>query len=425
MIPEPSHHLLTARPPRRRTGLLQVAAAGLLSTAILLAGNSKGHAQTRPESFLPQDADTTCAVSDAIFRSWFVKGELQPANSVEFPDKKNCDFYKWSEQMFLWLTSPDPHSKTGGRIIDSAEFYDVSLPDANHERTFLPHVPGGPLRAFNLRSAQAGPHGLQVLLDKAGKMFEIAPSRKAPSGKPLVLNQLGKLVEVARARMKDGKPVLLDKAGHPIASPKPIPEALAAQPAPSLAGAKTIVSMAYEFMVGKTPIFLDADGAVINTGVGQAGTRGVLQARNRSLVYYVTMVNDVFAYFLTGAKNESIHPYPTQFPTTPEDLQKVIAFASSRGETLKNPQALAIEVKSSWVVVTPDLPHPETYITMEAAIPYYYKKSPTEWGVGSQCATRARQAGHGGHARRRQRRGKPRDALGHLRALRQHSQCLL
>ncbi|MEA2605040.1 MAG: hypothetical protein QOF89_6032 [Acidobacteriota bacterium] len=346
-------------------------AAGLLVTAILVVGNSMGHAQTISRDDLPKDADLTCS---ADVNSWFKNGVPQPADGVNFPDATNCDFYRWSEQMFLWLTSPDPASKNGGRVIDSAEFYDVSLPNADGERTFLPHVPGAPLRTFNLRSAQAGPHGLQVLFDKAGKMFEIAPTRKAPSGRPLVLDKLGKLVEVASARMKDGKPVFLDKASHPIASPKPSHDALAAL---SLKGAKA-TALAYRFMIGKTPIFLDADGAVINTAVGQADTNGVLMAQNRSLVYYVTMVNDVFAYFLTGAKDDDgIKPDPTQFPTTPEDLQKVIDFASSRGKKLKNPQALAIEVKSSWVEAT-SLPNPDDYITMEAYVPFYHH-TPNKW----------------------------------------------
>jgi hypothetical protein len=374
-------------------------AAGLLLTAILVVGNSMGHAQTIPRDDLPKDAYSDCSPD---VKSWSKNGVPQPADSVKFADGVNCDFYQWSEQMFLWLTSPDPASKNGGRIIDSAEFYDVSLPNAAGERTFLPHVSGGPSRTFNLRSAQAGPHGLQVLFDKAGKMFEIAPTRKAPSGRPLVLDKLGKLVEVASARMEDGKPVFLDKAGQPIASPKPSPDALAAL---SLKGAKAI-ALAYKFMIGKTPIFLGADGTVINTAVGQAGfENGVLMAQNGSLVYYVTMVNDVFAYFLTGAKNHCLapdptklsttqaelekvktlenrctYPVPAQFPTTPDELNEVIRFASWAGKPLKNPQALAIEVKSSWVEVQ-DLPNPETYITMDATIPTYKTETgnPKRW----------------------------------------------
>src|SRR5882757_9888561 len=160
-MPKPSHHLRAARRSRRHTGLLLMVAAGLLVTAILVVGNSMGHSQTVPENALPQDAHSEKPCSFDV-KSWSKNGVPQPADGVAFGDGDNCDFYKWSEQMFLWLTSPDPDSRTGGRIIDSAEFYDVS-PLSAGERTFLPHVSGGPLRAFSVRSAQAGPHGLQVL----------------------------------------------------------------------------------------------------------------------------------------------------------------------------------------------------------------------------------------------------------------------
>jgi hypothetical protein len=393
-MPKPSHHPRASRRPRRHTGFLLMVAAGLLVTAILVVGNSTGHAQTISRDNLPKDASSNCSVAKKDFDVWLKNGRLQPADSVNFPDGEvegNCDFYKWSEQMFLWLTSPDPASKNGGRIIDSAEFYDVSLPDAYDKRTFLPHDPRAPIRTFHLRDAQAGPHGLQVLFDRAGKMFEIASSRKAPSGKPLLLDQFGKLVEVGSARMKAGKPVFLDKAGRPIANPKPIPEVLAAVPARLLEGGKAI-SMAYELTIGKTSIFLDANGEVINTAVGQAGTHGVLMAQNHSLVYYVTMVNDVFAYFFTKENPGGKPLRIAQFPTTQSEVEEVSGFASSRGNKVpEHPQALAIEVKSAWVEVegleAAGL-DPSTYITMEANIPVYVKGRLSEWTLDRVAPTK-------------------------------------
>jgi len=363
-------------------------AAGLLATAIVVVGTSLGHAQ-----IIPTDPQLTCIVKDEVFKSWFATGSVslngvvKPANGIKFPDDTNCDFYQWSEQMFLWLTSPAPDGH--GRIIDSAEFYDVSLP-TNGVRTFLPHAPGGPIRTFNLRSAQAGPHGLQLLFDRSGKMFEIAPLKRGPGSKPLVLNQLGKPVEVASARMEGGKAVFLDKSGQPIASPKPIPEALAA-PAPSFEGAETIRT-AYKFMIGKTPIFLDANGEVIDTAVGQAGSDGVLEAQNGSLVYYVTMANDVFAYFLTGTKTGGIKPAPTQFPTTQPELDKIIAFAASHGKKFLDPQALTIEVKSSWIDINL-LEYPDRYITMEAIVPTYDRSNSFRWTPNGSKKTRLAMVG--------------------------------
>src|SRR4029079_15821178 len=129
--------------------------------------------------------------------------------------------------MYLWLTSPAPatYGGGGGRIFDSPAFYDVSPPDAMGNRTFLPHVPGR-IRAFNLRAAQPGPHGLPVICDKAGRMFEVAPPRKAPSGRQLILNSAGKQVEIGSARLVNGKPVFLDPAGKAIAQPRPLAPAL-------------------------------------------------------------------------------------------------------------------------------------------------------------------------------------------------------
>jgi hypothetical protein len=64
----------------------------------------------------PSDGGSSCAtsLSNAEFNGWFesgavsLNGAVKPANSVLFPDVPNCSFYKWSEQMFLWLTSPAP-----------------------------------------------------------------------------------------------------------------------------------------------------------------------------------------------------------------------------------------------------------------------------------------------------------------------------
>src|SRR5438132_502879 len=89
---------------------------------------------------LPTDAGSSCLTSltSAEFNSWFesgavsLNGAVKPANSVLFPDIPNCSFYKWSEQMFLWLTSPaPPRYGSGGLVINTPAFYDVSLPDAS------------------------------------------------------------------------------------------------------------------------------------------------------------------------------------------------------------------------------------------------------------------------------------------------------
>jgi hypothetical protein len=72
----------------------------------------------------------------------------------------------------------------GGRIMDSPAFFDVAPPDSSGNRTFVKHTPGF-IRALNVRAAQPGPHGLQVVLDTKGQMLEVQPPPVAASGKPL------------------------------------------------------------------------------------------------------------------------------------------------------------------------------------------------------------------------------------------------
>ena len=102
---------------------------------------------------VPPNAKSTCTVTPANFNTWFEankvtpNGLVNPANSVTFsttvpnppaPNTVNCNFYQWSEQMFLWLNSPAPASYggTGGRVFDSPIFYTVS------NNTLIPNTPG-------------------------------------------------------------------------------------------------------------------------------------------------------------------------------------------------------------------------------------------------------------------------------------------
>lgn len=123
----------------------------------------------------------TCTVTASEFASWFasgtvtVDGRVHPANSVGFPDPNtNCDFYKWSAQMFLWLTSPG-YDGSDRYVFDTDLFYDVSpeYPPDKH-RHFIPSSTGNP---FALRfqkpeeiaeTGQAG--GSAVLISQQGSL---------------------------------------------------------------------------------------------------------------------------------------------------------------------------------------------------------------------------------------------------------------
>jgi hypothetical protein len=99
-------------------------------------------------------------------------------------------------------------------------------------------------------------------------------------------------------------------------------------------------------------------------------------AQNNSLTYYALQVNDVFAYGLTGQKDGAFAA--TKFPTTPADLNKIVTFALAHSKTLPDANALAIELKSSWIDAT-GLPNLGDYVTIDAKIPTYDTSSTTTW----------------------------------------------
>jgi hypothetical protein len=337
---------------------------------------------------LPSDAQDACPLSAATFASWFesgsasLNGVVKPADSTQFL-APNCGFYAWAEQMFMWLTSPAPQSYGGGaHIFDSPVFFDVSPPDPSvpngaGNRTFIAHT-SGLIHVFPLRAAQRGRRSLPVVRDRAGTLFEFNPPN--PKLKPLVRDPSGKLVEIAHVRLERGQPILLDREG----------KVIEAQHVPTpVTAAEQRVSIVQKFLIDGTPIFIDPSGNVIDVEQGQADF-GVLEAQtaaNGSLVYYATMVNDVYAYFLTGVKDGAITTStPNQFPTTTADLNNIIAFATAHGKgspPFPDPNALAVEVKSSWVIAA-GLPNLSSYITMTATIPTYNQSNPNLWTLTGQ-----------------------------------------
>ena len=94
---------------------------------------------------LPANVKSTCAFSSAEFNSIFESGSVSnnggvvPAHSFSFTPNSLCSFYKWSVQMFLWLTSPVP---SGTHVFDSPLFFGVSPLDANGQRNLIPNAPG-------------------------------------------------------------------------------------------------------------------------------------------------------------------------------------------------------------------------------------------------------------------------------------------
>src|SRR5262249_48538213 len=92
-----------------------------------------------------------------------------------------------------------------------------------------------------------------------------------------------------------------------------------------------------KFIINKQIIFVNfRTGAVVPVEQGQADG-SVLLTHNGSLVYFATIVNDVYAYYLTGRKDGAIPPaYPSSgpdtglFPTTQAGLNQITGFAGKQ-----------------------------------------------------------------------------------------------
>jgi len=237
---------------------------GLALAALALASLS----ESASAQVLPPDAKATCALDPTGFSRWFEGGRVQkdgvvtPADSLNSPPDSDCDFYKWGERMFLWLTSPD---RAGGKVFQSSVFFGVSPPGPDRKRTFL-----------------------QTARDKITISFSLR-------------------------------------------TPKPVEH-------------------------GGLP----------------GRQRGVLMSQNKSLVYSATMVNEVYAYLLTGKRHNRITL--DRFPVLDDDMAKIIQFASDQGFTITQPNILALQVKTAWVDTARFREFnldPSKYLTIRAEIPSY------------------------------------------------------
>ncbi len=269
----------------------------------------------------------------------------------------------------MWLTSPAPPSYGGtGPVFNSNAFYQIYVGN-DGKLHFLPQ-PSQKKLNFSLRAAQAGAHGLPVILDNKRVLHEIKPTPKSKSGKQMIAGPNGTLVEIASAKFgPGGQPILLDAKGKQI---KPQLKALLAQP---MAASPPSFR---EIMIGKTAVVLRRGTAFRSSPTraeagrssgGLVGQNG--EPLNGSLVYYATFTNDVYAYYLTQVKNMNggTTPVNTFFPTSAQDLAPIVAYAKQHGVTFPDPNALAIEVKTSWVQVSK--PQPQNYVSLSAFVPVY------------------------------------------------------
>ena len=98
------------------------------------------------------------------------------------------------------------------------------------------------------------------------------------------------------------------------------------------------------------------------------------------------MVNDLYAYHRTMQGPADIPQTDSTtivFPMTSADAAAVKTFAATKGHTIVDPEALAIESKSSWIEASA-VPNPGDYVEVTATVPTFNKSNPNEWVPNGQ-----------------------------------------
>jgi hypothetical protein len=340
----------------------------LAALALLLIAHS-ADAQTT----LPSDVKPTCTVPSADFNNWFATGSVSkdgivlPAGSLTFTPNSACSFYKWSEQMFLWLTSP---LGSGRHVFSSPAFYGVDAPGSDKMRNPVPQD-DNKLLSFAPAVALVGKEGMKVVSDSTGKIRNVVRVPAGLNSSLLFQDKADKPVDIARvAAAANGKPLLLDRTN------KVVDVKAAKNGAPLLrdAAGKMINLAPSTVLVDGVQHLLTTSGDVVE--FGQAGGNDVIMTQNNGLVYYLIQVNDVFAYFRTGmADGKFPAPPPAQFPVGPPLLDNITDIAKSAPPpntktSFPDRVALAMELKSSWVEVS-KVANPQDYLTIKATIPNF------------------------------------------------------
>ncbi len=357
---------------------IAIARRSLSRSFAVLALLSLGHA-ANAQTVLPGDVDIkACAVDPADFKAWFknndVKkdGEVKPAGSLSFQSSSECAFYRWSEQMFLWLTSP---LSQGRYKFNSSDFFAVDSPGSDTMRKLIRQ--NDPLQKGLGASIALVEKTPSVVVDSAGQTRPVVIlERRAAAGSPF-LDKSNRAVDVTSiAATIEGKPLLLDRFNKAL----DFKEAVNGAPAIIGPSAGTFKLANETALVDGVQHLVTTDGAVVFFGPVETNqaTNDVLISRNGAIVYYLIQVNDVFAYFKIGVETKAI-PAPQQLPSDSSALATTEAFANTdavplpyRKDSFGDRVATAMELKSSWIDLdTLPVAERNNYLTITADIPVY------------------------------------------------------
>jgi hypothetical protein len=270
--------------------------------------------------------------------------------------------------MFLWLTSP---TGPGRYVFNSRNFFAVD--GSGDNRTLVPQ--DDPVqKGFAPSIALKDDKKQDVVTDSTGKTHSVVRVQAMPNTSSLFVDKSNKTLAVARvASAVDGKPILLDKFDKAL-NPKKSANGAPAVNAVSLSG-KPIRLADTTVLVDNVQRLVTTDGAVIEIGPGQAQGNDVLMTKDEAIVYYLIQVNDVFAYFKTGALNNKFPQPPIQFPvdkTTSDAVADIAKNAPAPHQRdIVDGVALAVELKSSWVDASTLPNNAQGYLTVKATIPVY------------------------------------------------------
>jgi hypothetical protein len=348
------------------------------------------------------------AISVTRFNDWIggvtpvVNVFVKPANSPVFAGDNEdignfdrVDFFRWSQQMFLWILSPVPtdgsYGSCNGLVLNSPEFYDFIRDEQTGIETYVRHTcnSSSSKMSFDVKGAQNGINNLPLFFEKGtDNVYDIDATPLSINGYPLVYDGNKNKVEIGKIETINSTPIFYDIKGKVIDKVNLILNK-SLNPKTTIQQIHIIDQVFPVLMVNEfTPVVLipAQDQASLN-----GDTANVLMSRNHSLVYYNIMVNDVYVVF-SKMINDGVIPEGSLFPTTLDDedsddpnipkvgLNTIKNYASSHGIPIidTDNRVLAMELKTSWVE-TVNLPNSDNYVKIKATIPNYEQSSPGAW----------------------------------------------